>query len=82
MSGCLFVVSAPSGAGKTSLVNALLAAGLDEITAWALLLQWLADRYSETLTLERHAKRLLKFALVDLTDEQREAAGAVLSEWC
>jgi guanylate kinase len=26
MSGCLFVVSAPSGAGKTSLVNALLAA--------------------------------------------------------
>jgi guanylate kinase len=26
MNGCLFVVSAPSGAGKTSLVNALLAA--------------------------------------------------------
>ncbi|MGZ5171417.1 MAG: guanylate kinase, partial [Burkholderiales bacterium] len=26
MSGCLFIVSAPSGAGKTSLVSALLAA--------------------------------------------------------
>jgi Ca-activated chloride channel family protein len=62
-------------------LNALLAAGFDEITAWALLLQWLADRYSATLTLERHAKRLLKFALIDLAEEQREAAEAVLSEW-
>lgn len=25
MSGCLFIVAAPSGAGKSSLVNALLA---------------------------------------------------------
>ena len=62
-------------------LNALLAAGFDRVTAWALLLQRLADQYSATLTLERHAKRLLKIALIDLPDERRETAEAELSDW-
>jgi len=32
MSGLLFVITAPSGAGKTSLIDALLKSRLDEIT--------------------------------------------------
>ena len=62
-------------------LNALLAAGFDRVTAWALLLQRLADQYSATLTLERHARRLLKIALIDLPDERRETAEAELSDW-
>jgi hypothetical protein len=62
-------------------LNALLAAGFDRVTAWALLLQRLADQHSATLTLERHAKRLLKSALINVPDERREAAEAELSNW-
>jgi hypothetical protein len=60
-------------------LNALLAAGFDTVTAWALLLQWLADQYSGSLTLERHAKRLLKSALINVPDARREAAETALS---
>jgi Ca-activated chloride channel family protein len=62
-------------------LNALLAAGFDTVTAWALLLQWLADQYSGSLTLERHAKRLLKSALINVPDARREAAETAMSNW-
>jgi hypothetical protein len=62
-------------------LNALLAAGFDDVTAWALLLQWLADQYSGSLTLERHARRLLKSALINVPDARREAAETALSNW-
>ena len=62
-------------------LHALLAAGFDTATAWALLLQWLADQYSGSLTLERHAKRLLKSALINVPDARREAAETALSNW-
>jgi hypothetical protein len=62
-------------------LRALLAAGFDTVTAWALLLQWLADQHSGSLALERHAKRLLKSALTQLADDRRAAAEAVLSDW-
>ena len=62
-------------------LHALLAAGFDDVTAWALLLQWLADQYSGSLTLERHAKRLLKSALINVPDARREAAETALFNW-
>jgi len=62
-------------------LHALRAAGFDDVTAWALLLQWLADQYSGSLTLERHAKRLLKSALSNVPDARREAAETALSNW-
>ncbi|MDH4382026.1 MAG: VIT and VWA domain-containing protein [Gammaproteobacteria bacterium] len=62
-------------------LHALLAAGFDTVTAWALLLQWLADQYSGSLTLERHARRLLKSALSNVPDARREAAETALSNW-
>ena len=62
-------------------LHALLAAGFDIVTAWALLLQWLADQYSGSLALERHAKRLLKSALIKVPDARREAAETALFNW-
>ena len=71
----------PPPNGMAQALHALLAAGFDTVTAWALLLQWLADQYSGSLTLERHAKRLLKSALINVPDARREAAETALSNW-
>jgi hypothetical protein len=54
--------------------------GLDRLTAWAVMLSWLADKLTNDLSLSRQAKRILRRALGALADSRRKRRKSIWAE--